>query len=455
MNTFDRIAGYEKEKEELMTLVEIFNHRKKYELKGATLPKGIIFYGEAGTGKTLFAEVLAKECSLNQIKINLSESASENNIGKQIRRAFLKGSKAKIPTMIFFDELDKLLPNEEEEYYTDSSKAVLAQLLTLIDGMDTSDNIVFVATCNNYYALPSSITRAGRFDKKIGLGLPDLASRIAILNMYIGGAPTNFGMKSESIAKLTGGFSCAALKTLVNECNLRSDENNFVSEELIRSKILEIKEEDLPTERSKQSYMVDATRNLGSFVVSRLYSNSGYVLKIDGDTVCNSFLDRLLFCSEVYDCYDDDDCYDEDAESTPKEETDTVFSKKDYLAAITALLAGYAAEELIFNRVYDNVERSLYIADRLLLKMSECGMFGLEHFISTYHYHEYDYPETYFENLQQLLTSVELECYEKAKAIVEKNKTLIEKLSPILIKRKSIEKAECEELLKELGGIRA
>ena len=80
MSSFNKIAGYEKEKAELATLVEIFNNRKKYLAKGATLPKGIIFYGEAGTGKTLFAEVLSNECSLNQIKIDLSESASENNI---------------------------------------------------------------------------------------------------------------------------------------------------------------------------------------------------------------------------------------------------------------------------------------------------------------------------------------------------------------------------------------
>ena len=91
MGAFDRIAGYKKEKEELMALAEIFKNRKKYELKGATLPKGLIFYGPAGTGKTLFSEVLAKECSLKKVNISISDSASEGNICRQIRKAFLQG----------------------------------------------------------------------------------------------------------------------------------------------------------------------------------------------------------------------------------------------------------------------------------------------------------------------------------------------------------------------------
>ena len=164
MNAFNKIAGYKKEKAELEALVDIFNNRKKYELKGATLPKGIIFYGPAGTGKTLFSEVLAQECLLKKINISISDSASDDNICRKIRKAFLQGAKSKEPTMIFFDELDKGLPNDREEYYTDRSKNILSQLLTLIDGMEKINNIVFVATCNDYYALPESIRRAGRFD---------------------------------------------------------------------------------------------------------------------------------------------------------------------------------------------------------------------------------------------------------------------------------------------------
>ena len=84
MSAFDRIAGYTKEKEELMALAEIFRNRKKYELKGATLPKGIIFYGPTGTGKTLFSEVLAEASTLKKINISISDSASEKNVCRRI-----------------------------------------------------------------------------------------------------------------------------------------------------------------------------------------------------------------------------------------------------------------------------------------------------------------------------------------------------------------------------------
>ena len=449
MSTFDKIAGYKKEKEELGTLVEIFNNRKKYELKGATLPKGIIFYGPAGTGKTLFSEVLAQECHLKKINISISDSASENNICKQIRKAFLQGAKGRTPTMIFFDELDKVLPNDREEYYTDRSKTILAQLLTLIDGMEKVNNIVFVATCNDYYALPESITRAGRFDKKICLDIPDYSTRIAILKMYMEASPAEFEMSAESIAKLCGGFSPAALKTLVNECILVSNENNYICENIIREKVMEIKEEDLPTERSEQSYTVDAVRNIGAFIIARAYSNSDYVLTVEENSVCNGFLDSIINNAE-YDYDDDDDYYDDDDddEDNEKKAAYTLCSKNDLLAAITALLGGLAAEELMFNKIYDNLELSLDEIDYILLKMAKCGMLGLR---LRYNAHgELRDSEKHLAELEDEFVKIKEECYENAKELVRKNEALMRKLVPVLIKRKTIEKVECEAIISDL-----
>ena len=451
MNSFERIAGYEKEKEELLTLVEIFNNRKKYEAKGATLPKGIIFYGEAGTGKTLFADVLAKECHLKQARINLSDAASEGGICKEIRRAFLKAAKGRVPTMIFFDELDKVLPNEDEKYYTDRSKSILTQLLTLIDGMESVHNVVFVATCNNYGSLPESITRAGRFDKKISLGLPNYSSRVAILDMYINASPANFDMSSESMAKLCSDFSCAALKTLVNECLLRSDENNTVSEALIREKITEIKEESIPTERSDISYTVDATRNVGAFIVSRLYSNSGYVLSLEDGTVCNTFLDAVITGAEEED-YDDYDDYKEDEEKDESEEG--IYSKNDYIASITALFGCHAAEEILLSKVYDNLEDCYSSIDALLCKMLTCGMLGPE--LACVKYREsrmLEYPQSYLEKINDAIIAIRLDCYQRAKALLERNKGLAEKLVSLLVQKKSVEKGECEAFIQAEGGM--
>ncbi len=459
MSMFDKIAGYKKEKEELQTLVNIFNNRKKYEQKGATLPKGIIFYGPAGTGKTLFSEVLAQECSLEKITISIADSSSEYNICRRIRRAFETASKKNAPTMIFFDELDKVLPNEDEEYFTDRSKTILAQLLTLIDGMEKVNSAVFVATCNNYYSLPESLTRAGRLDKKICLDYPDCEDRTAILDMYMKTSPTKFEMSAESIAKLTNGFSPAALKTLVNDCILVSDENNCVSESKIREKVVEIRDEDLPVERSEQSYTIDAVRNLGSFVVARSYSNSDYVLSVEDDTVCNGFLDSIInnadYDYDDYDDYDDDDDYDDyDAEDDDDDMFDSSYSicsKNDLMAAITALFGGVVAQELVFGKTYDNLLDNFNSVDNILLKMSACGMLGLElHFNND---NDYAYSEKMRERLEEEFLRIKQDCYAKAKACILKNESLLKKLVPILVSRKSIEKVECEQLIEELGGL--
>lgn len=239
--TFENIAGYEKEKDELMRLCEIFRNREKNEAKGAKLPKGIIFYGSAGTGKTLFAKVMASTCGLEIFNIDLGKVNDEFEICALIRKSFAKARKSKEPTMIFFDELDKVLPNPDEFYNTDRSKTVLAQLLTLIDGMEISGKIVFVATCNAYGSLPSTLTRPGRIDKKIAIGNPTYSSRVEILKKYAENASCHFELTMEELAKITIGFSCASLETLINECILHSDDSGFVSKDVAYCCLSEIK----------------------------------------------------------------------------------------------------------------------------------------------------------------------------------------------------------------------
>lgn len=454
MNEFNLIAGYEKEKEELVALVDVIKNRKQYESKGGSLPKGIIFYGEAGTGKTLFAQVLSHECGLNTIKIDISRSDNAEGICKQIRKAFSSGAKSKKPSMIFFDELDKVLPNDREEYYTDQSKIILTQLLTLIDGMDSSGNIIFVATCNDYYSLPSSITRPGRFDKKIGIGLPDHQSRVAILKMYAGRTSCKFALPFESISKLCGGFSCAAIRTFINECVLRSDENNFISETVIREKVSEINNEDLVTKKSEFCYKLNAIRSLGSFVVSRSLCDSSYLLSMASNSVCNSFLNGVIFSfgSDYYDDYYD---YDEDDESDGEstEVSTEVYSSTDYVMAITAILGGFASQEIILGKIYDNIPL-IQAIDAILIQMSKCGMLGLDMMYIEDRNNSFPYSDERLERINKRFEEITEECYDRAKAIVEANKELIKKLTPILVDQESIEKKQCEEIIDSLGGLK-
>lgn len=455
--TFENIAGYAQEKEELRRLCEIFNNRKTYESKGAKLPKGIVFYGGAGTGKTLFAKVMAGVCGLELFKIDLGDVENEVTICKNIQKAFSKASKRKEPTMIFFDEVDKVLPNRYEDYVTDRSKTVLAQLLTLIDGMDSTGNIVFIATCNDYDALPETFTRPGRIDKKIFIGNPTFSSRVEILKLYAEKSSCRFGLTIEDIAKFTSGFSCAGLETLVNECILQSDESGFISEKLIHDRILEIKNEDIPRARSAVDEAVRACRNIGSFVVAKTLNDGSYVLNLDLDTVCNDFFNSLL--SDFDGDYqrgvnDDPNEVDEDYDDEYGESVSaSLYSELDFMNAIIVRLGGHAAEEVVLHKLYENIKYDLALVDDVLFFMSDCGMLGLSYRYSERREDKMCYSDAWTDRLYTLFDEIIEECYKKAKSIVVKNEALIVKLIPILVAKQALEKQDCEPILKSLGGI--
>ena len=365
--------------------------------------------------------------------------------------------------MVFFDEVDKVLPNRYEEYVTDRSKTILAQLLTLIDGMDSAGNIVFIATCNQYDALPETLTRPGRVDKKIFIGNPTLSSREAILKMYADRSSCRFALTMEEIAKLTSGFSCAGLETLVNECILQSDEKGLVSEKLIHDRITEIKAEDIPRARSAMDDAVSACRNIGAFVVAKTMNDGGYVLDLDRDSVGKDFFNGLFsdFDSD-YEGGDDDDDYDydeyeeeEDAEGDTKKDVPArLYSKSDLMNAIVVRLGGYAAEEIVLHKLYENVKYDIALVDDILFAMSDWGMLGLSHRYSVKREDKMCYSDAWTDRLYTMFDEITEECYEKAKAIIEKNATLIQGLIPILVERQVLEKKDCEPILERLGGIR-
>lgn len=461
---FNSIAGYETEKEELKRLCNVFNNRKKHQTKGAKLPKGIIFYGESGTGKTLFSKVLASECGLDVLKINIADTEKDSDICKIIRKTFNKAKKKSSPTMIFFDELDKVLPNDAEEYYTDRSKTILAQLLTLIDGMDTSGDIVFVATCNYYNSIPESLVRPGRIDKKISIGLPDYNSRVEILKMYTRKTSCKFEMSIEEMARLCSGFSCAALETFINECILQSNDEGFINEELIKARSFEIKNEDIPRERSSVEDYINACQNVGMLIVSKVFNSGHYTLTLEKGDIANDFFDALITLNESSDDSDDDwdddddeddnEDYDDEENQLSAGESVSIFSKNDYLNAISVLYGGYAAEEVVLQKTYDNVMGTLDYVDTIMGWMLQSAMFGLDlRYNNDRSEDGLPYTNEKIAKINEVIDKTCEDCYERAKIIVEKNAKIIEKLAKVLVEKQVLQESECDEIIKKLGGI--
>lgn len=474
--TFNDIAGYQHEKEELKRLCDVFSNREKYLKRGAKLPKGIIFYGEAGTGKTLFAKVLADECGLYTYKINIAEMDNVTQICRKIRRAFERAGKHMQPSMIFFDELDKLLPNDDEKYYTDQSKMILAQLLTLIDGMSSSHNFIFVATCNGYGGLPTTLVRPGRIDKKINIGKPTYDSRVEILKLYASKSACKFEITMEKLAKLTSGFTCSALETLINECIIQAEDNNYVSKKLITERILEIKQEDILRQSSGVSDTINACRNIGHFIVARSFNNGKYLLNLESDNLGNNFFNRVLseydsdyeaddYYADDYDDYEEVDDFDLEEEKCEnaisnkanddfmQEEDDEnkYFSKTDLLNTVSVLCGGYVAEQIVFNKIYDNMQGVLTNVNAILLNMSSQCMFGIENAFSSWRDEKLPYLSGFKERLNDIFEKTIADCYHTAEKILTKNEGLIKKLIPLLVEKRYMDNSMCEPILKEFG----
>lgn len=439
--TFNSIAGYDVEKRELEALCDTLNNKEKIEQKGGRIPKGLILYGAPGNGKTLFAKVLAEKCKLRVINIDLGECNSTVQVSKKINDAFAEARFQTEAVMIFFDELDKVLPNDYEEYYTEGSKMILTQLLTQIDGLNSKQNVFFVATCNYYPSMPRALVRAGRIDRKISIGNPTYSSRVEILKHYMRKSKCKTNISLDELARLTNGMTCAELEMLVNECVLSSDEKNFTADRIVKSKIAEINGEDIERRDSALTSLIFGCRNVGCFVVSRCFNNGGYVLSLDRDTVCNNFFNKLL--SD----YDSD--YDCDDEEEDDDETSNFFSSQDLKNAITVIYGGYIAQELILGDVYDNVRSQLNIVDDIIDGIVGSGMLGI---INRYvHSRIVPYTPERIEEISKEIENMLENCYLSAKEIVTQNQELIKELIPILVERKSITQKECERILSIKG----
>ena len=453
MSNFEKIAGYEAEKKELEVLVDIFNNRQKYLDKGATLPKGLVVSGEGGMGKKLFLEVFAAACNMKIRRVDSAGALDGQDLFHRIRKAFIKGARSTEPSVIFIADIDKFLFGPQEALYDSRSAALLGQLNELLDGIERFGHVFFVITCKDHTLLPQSLLQTGRFDKSISLGFPTHPMRTAILQTYMDASSCSFSLTAEEIAGLTSGFSCAKLKVLVGECVFSSDGENRVEEALIREKVTQLESDVSVYDNADAGKIVQAVRNTGAFLVARDYNKGDYVLSLKEPTVSNCFLQGVLEefgANDYWDDYEDDD--DEDS-CRPQINSGNPYSKNDFLAAITALLGGYAAEEIVLHKVHHTNAPGMRIINRILLRMAECGMLGLNLMYFDMRWREIPYSATFSERMDRAFEQTLEKCYTRAREIVVKNEQLIKRLAVVLSERGSLEKRECEEAIFEFGGI--
>ena len=240
--TFADVQGIDELKPDLYRLVDCLKNPKKYEELGARMPKGMVLYGPPGTGKTLTAKALAGESGVPFLSICGSDFVEKYvGVGASRVRELYKKARSCAPCIVFIDEIDAIGGGRGDSNNSEKDQTINA-LLAELDGFKGSDNVLTICATNRLDILDPALLRAGRFDLKLAVGLPDREGREAILKLHSKNKKLNETVSIPALAKKTIGFSGAELENLLNESALTAAANNkkFIDNEDIENAFFKI-----------------------------------------------------------------------------------------------------------------------------------------------------------------------------------------------------------------------
>ena len=208
-SAFDKVIGYETIKKELFQICDMIHHKEKYKKIGASLPKGLILYGNPGLGKTLLSTAFIEESGIPSYTIRRNKG--EGDFIAEIADTFAK-AKENAPCIVFLDDLDKFA--NEDEKHRDAKEYVAVQA-----GIDdvAQQEVFVIATANDMDKLPESLVRSGRFDRTIEIEKPDEEDAEKIIKYYLSNKPVSPSVNFEDLSKMIRYSSCAELETILNE----------------------------------------------------------------------------------------------------------------------------------------------------------------------------------------------------------------------------------------------
>ena len=213
MSAFDKVIGYEKEKEELIQLCDMAKHAEKYAALGVSLPRGVLLHGVPGVGKTLMATALIEEMGEERKRYILRKVKANDEFVEHISKTF-QDAKEHAPSVIFLDDLDK--------FASDSDSRNPEELIAVQSGIDDvkGADVFVIATANELCELPRSLRRPGRFDRILEICPPNRREAVAIVRHYLEDKKIAADVNAESVARLMDGNSCAALESVLNEAGI-------------------------------------------------------------------------------------------------------------------------------------------------------------------------------------------------------------------------------------------
>ncbi len=440
--TFNDVAGQDEAKESLVEIIDFLHNPGKYTAIGAKLPKGALLVGSPGTGKTLLAKAVAGEAGVPFFSISGSGFVGMFvGVGaSRVRDLFQEAAKV-APCIIFIDEIDAIGKTRDSRFGggNDEREQTLNQLLAEMDGFDPSKGIIVLAATNRPEVLDKALLRPGRFDRRITVDRPNLAGRLATLQVHTRKIRMAEDVDLNKIAQATAGCVGADLANTVNEAALRAvrqGRHAVNQEDLLASfEVVIAGAEKKGTVITEQEKRIIAYHEVGHALAAAKQKNAQPVTKI---TIVPHTEGTLGYTLHL-----------------PEEEK-FLMSRDDILTEIRTLLAGRCAEELVFDTqtsgAANDIERATELARNLVARfgMSEkFGMMALGSVQSQYLDGGYSMncAQETFALADKEVVSLLQKCHDEARALLEENRAMLDKIAGYLFEKETITGAQMMAIL--------
>ena len=446
--TFKDVAGEDEAKESLQEVVDFLHNPGKYAKIGAKLPKGALLVGPPGTGKTLLAKAVAGEAKVPFFSLSGSDFIELYvGVGASRVRDLFKEATKNAPCIIFIDEIDAIGRSRDSKYGggNEEREQTLDQLLSEMDGFDTSKGILVLGATNRPEILDKALLRPGRFDRRIIVDKPDLKGRVEILKVHAKDVHLDESVDLDAIALATSGAVGADLANMINEAAINAVQHG--REYVTQKDLFDAVEQVLVGKEKKDRIMSAEERKIVSYhevghaLISALQKNSEPVQKI---TIVPRTMGALGYVMHV-----------------PEEEK-YLQTKAELHDRLVSLLGGRAAEELIFGNVTtgaaNDIEQATNIATNMVTRFGMSDRFGLMGLATV----ESEYlgggarltcsDRTAADVDSEIMETLK-QCYEEAKELLSGNRELMDKLAAHLIEKETISGKEFMKIYRAEKGL--
>lgn len=441
--TFADVAGQDEAKESMNEIVDFLHNPEKYARVGAKLPKGALLVGPPGTGKTLLAKAVAGEAKVPFYSLSGSDFVEMFvGVGASRVRDLFKQAVENAPCIVFIDEIDAIGKSRDGQMGgNDEREQTLNQLLSEMDGFDSSKGVVILGATNRPEVLDKALLRPGRFDRRIIVDKPDLAGREKILKVHSKDVRMDSDVDFHQVALATSGGAGADLANIVNEAALRAV--RMGRDKVNQSDLMEAVEIIIAGQEKKDRIMSESEKKIVSYhevghaLAAAIQKHSQPVQKI---TIVPRTMGALGYTMQM-----------------PEEEK-YLMSKEEMLDQIVTLVSGRAAEEIVFGSITtgasNDIERATSLARSMVTQygMSDkFGMVGLESVQNKYldGRNVRNCSETTEAAVDEEVMNIINSAYEKAKEILSAHRADLDKIATFLLEKETITGKQFMEILNE------